>query len=1109
MCQKQHYMGSLAFEKPVSLVSLVLFAALFSSSNIASTFVEEANALLQWKSTLQIIPKPMQSSWSLLPHKPTNSSSNQNTSVSPCTWFGVSCNSEGSVNGLNLSRSNVKGTLYDLSFRSFPNLKCVDLHINELFGTIPPQIGSLSKLVYLNLSSNKFVGIIPHEICLLTSLEVLDLFENQLNGSIPHDIGRLKSLIELALYTNNLDGPIPSSIGNLSNLANLYLYTNMLSGTIPPEIGNLTNVVEINLGDNLLFGSIPSSFGNLYNLTVLRLYNNQLTGFIPLELGNLKLLKSMSLRKNNLSGSIPSSLGDLESLSFLSLSYNQLSGSIPKVLGNLENLVEMYITENKLSGSIPPQLGNLTNLERLYLRKNQLSGPIPQQFGRLELLELKVGTNRLSGYLPEEICNGAKLQNLSVSHNNFVGPIPKSLRNCPNLTRVLLDGNQFTGNISEVFGVYPNLQLMYLSDNKLYGHLSNSWSNCRKLTNLQIARNNITGGIPLEFGNSNFVVLDISSNNLVGEIPKELGKLKHLWRLLLSDNQLFGNIPQEIGSLTELSELNLSRNILNGSIPANISNCLNLFSLSLSDNNLSQNIPVDITKLFHLSTLDLSGNSLTGEIPSQINSLQSLEKLNLSHNKLSGEIPNAFDDMNALLYIDISYNELYGPIPNSKVFENASMQVLQGNKGLCGNVNGLQHCANPSVVSKHKQKISHKLVLIVVLPLIVSLLLLCAFVLFFIIYDRRRRRRRKSKAREKDAQDQDIFPILSLDGRTMYKEILKATNDFDFQYCIGQGGFGVVYKAKMQSGNVVAVKKLRTLSDIVDRKAFENEVKALTGIRHRNIVKLHGFCSHAQNSFLVYDYIERGSLVKILSKEEDARKLDWQKRVNIIKGVAHALSYMHHDCSPPIVHRDISSKNILLDSEYEACVSDFGTAKILKLHSSNWSALAGTYGYVAPEFAYTMKITEKCDVYSFGVLSLEVLRGKHPGDYIASLLSQSSEDNRLQDALDERLPPPSLEVEKLLLSIIILAKACLHDNPQSRPTMHIEGVCGNFSWFDQPMCTRPKEVKHDLLRKENKLEDEVKKYKVTYRVMGVLLAISWVNIVLLIIVYLSCTESDS
>ncbi|KAM7461973.1 hypothetical protein LguiA_030094 [Lonicera macranthoides] len=202
----------------------------------------------------------------------------------------------------------------------------------------------------------------------------------------------------------------------------------------------------------------------------------------------------------------------------------------------------------------------------------------------------------------------------------------------------------------------------------------------------------------------------------------------------------------------------------------------------------------------------------------------------------------------------------------------------------------------------------------------------------------------------------------------MYNEILKATKDFDAQCCIGEGGFGTAYKAKLQLANVVAVKKLHSVSNIADCNSFLNAMKALTEIRHRNIVKLHGFFSHTRHSFLVFDYLERGCLAKILRKEEEARKLDWKKRVNIIKGIAHALSYMHHDCSPPIVHRDISSKNILLNSKYEACVSDFGTAKILKADSSNWSTLAGTYGYVAPELAYTMKVTGKCDVYSFGII---------------------------------------------------------------------------------------------------------------------------------------------
>ncbi|KAM7466042.1 hypothetical protein LguiB_013604 [Lonicera macranthoides] len=797
-------MGSMAFQNslPFLLLSLVFSFVIFSSPNFSAASIEEANALLQWKSSLERTNNPIESSWSLLPQNSANTSSNQSTSVSPCTWFGVSCNLEGSVNWLNLSVSVIKGTLYNFSFTSFPNLEYIDLAQNEFFGTIPPQIGSLSKLVYLDLSTNNFVGIIPPKICLLTNLEVLHLVECQLNGSIPSEIGQLKSLNDLALYTNNLDGPIPTSIGNLSILAHLYLHQN-------------------------------------------------------------------------------------------------------KFTGNLESLASLYLDSNQLTGTIPKELGKRGNLFELYLNINRLTGSIP--------------------------------------------------------------------------------------------------------------------------------------SSLVGEIPKEFGKLKNLLRLVLSDNQFVGNIPREFESLTKLLYLDLSKNRLSGSIPANLLNSLNMFNLNLSHNKFSKEIPMEITRLLHLSTLDLSGNLLTGEIPSQIQSLQSLEKLNLSHNKLSAEIPNSFDDMNSLLYVDISYNELYGPIPNSKAFSNASIDVLRGNNGLCGKVEGLKPCANSTTASKNKSKKKHKIILIVVLPLMVSLLLLFAFVILFNIYEQRR----KSKTKERDAHDQEIFSISSFDGKSMYNEILKATKDFDVQYCIGEGGFGTVYMAKLQLANVVAVKKLHSVSNIVDRNSFLNEIKALTEIRHQNIVKLHGFCSHARHSFLVYDYLERGSLAKILSKEEEARKLDWKKRVNIIKGVAHALSYMHHDCSPPIVHRDISSKNILLNSEYEPCVSDFGTAKILKADSSNWSTLAGTYGFVAPELAYTMKVTEKCDVYSFGVLSLEVIKGKHPGDYITSLLSRSNEDRQIKDALDECLPRPSHVAEELLISIIVLAKACLNSNPQSRLTMHI--ICQMLS----------------------------------------------------------------
>ncbi|KAK1554005.1 hypothetical protein Q3G72_006510 [Acer saccharum] len=277
----------------------------------------------------------------------------------------------------------------------------------------------------------------------------------------------------------------------------------------------------------------------------------------------------------------------------------------------------------------------------------------------------------------------------------------------------------------------------------------------------------------------------------------------------------------------------------------------------------------------------------------------------------------------------------------------------------------------------------------------------------------------------------------------MHEAIIQATMNFDANYCIGKGASGSVYKAELPSGDIVAVKKLHLLhaggSETMHPKEFTSEIRALSEIRHRNIVKLYGFCSHAQYSYLVYKYIERNSLATILSNEGAVAEMNWSRRVNVIRGVADALSYMHHDCYPPIVHRDISSKNVLLDLEYEACVSDFGIAKVLKVDSSNLTELAGTYGYIAPELAYTMKVTEKCDVYSFGVLALEVIKGNHPKDFLSSISTSSAGNTNigLNEVLDGRIPPPSLEVENKLKSIIEVAFLCLDVNPQCRPTMQI------------------------------------------------------------------------
>ncbi|XP_027165424.1 MDIS1-interacting receptor like kinase 2-like isoform X2 [Coffea eugenioides] len=982
------------------ILVLHTLAPSFPPKVCASAFAEEAAALLKWKASFANQNSSLLISWNIKPTKAKNSSS-------PCTWASVSCNIDGSVNRLNLTNSNVSTTLYDFPFSSLPNLEYVDLSMNELFGSIPAQIGNLSKLIYLDFSINQLSQEIPPEIGLLQNLQVLHLNENQLSGPIPEELSHLVYLTEVDLNTNHINGTIPSSLANLVNLTYLSLYGNLLSGSIPPEIGNLSNLVTAFLSSNLLTGSIPPDLGNLSKLETLFLFQNNLSGSIPVELGQLKSLQNLSLFGNNLIGTIPTSLGNLTNLTVLHLYDNQLSGSIPEELSNLELLTDLELDRNELNGSIPKSFGDLSNLEFLFLRENQLSGSIPEELGKLaKLAVMEMDTNQFSGHLPEHLCQNGTLQNFT--------------------------GNRLTGNLSEMFGIYPNLNFMDLSNNEFYGGLSGNWGRCPNLAALLLADNHITGQIPSELGNaSQLHVLDLSSNDFTGEIPKQVMMLASMLNLYLQNNQLFGNIPEEVGQLKNLLYLDLSANFLRGSIPENFGGFQQLFYLNLSNNNLSQQIPPQMGELTRLSILDLSHNYITGEIPSEFRSLQSLEILNLSHNYLSGFLPKALAELPGSLHINISFNNFEGPIPYGKAFKNITIEELRGNKGLCGNITGLQVCESPQLSRKHVNGKGFNLVLVIVLPLLGSLLLLCAF--FGALKVCRQRKRKTTE----NVEDADLFSITTYDGRAMYREIIKATEEFSEIFCIGEGGFGSVYKTILPPSNLVAVKRLHLLPEKVYFNTFLNEIRALTNIKHRNIVKLYGFCSNSKHSFLVYEYLERGSLAKIFSVDEEAKELDWEKRVNIIKGVAHALSYMHHDCTPSIVHRDISSNNVLLDSEYEACLSDFGTAKFLRKDSSNWTTLAGTLGYVAPELAYTMRVTEKCDVYSFGILTLETIKGTHPGDIVANLMSSTPGNIELKDLLDQRLPHPTEETEKILISTIKLAKACLHVNPESRPTMHM------------------------------------------------------------------------
>ncbi|TYI62108.1 hypothetical protein E1A91_D10G221900v1 [Gossypium mustelinum] len=1006
---------------------LLFFASshAFSSKTIPS---REAEALLKWKASLPSNTQTLLSSlWGGSNH---------------CNWTGITCNNAGSVTKMVLREYELKlrGTLHNLNFFYFPNLIWLQLRNNSFYGSIPSHIGNLSNLNFLDLSYNNFSGNIPLEITLLESLYLISLSDNSIIGSIPREILNLTKLHDLDLSHNNLFGSIPSDIGRLSSLSILFLNQNHLTGTIPTSIGDLQNLSQFMLIENRLNGSIPKEIGRIRSLWIIDFSDNHLSGPIPASIGNLSNLKFLYLWSNNLSGSIPNEIGMLKPLLDLQLSDNSLTGAIPDSIGNLTNLETLVLHFNGLSDSIPTSMGNLNKLSMLKVFQNRLSGLVPQTLNNLTHLQsLQLSDNHLRGSLPENVCLGGLLTHFAASNNRLTGSIPSSLRNCTSLYRVRLDGNHLTGNISEAFGIYPNLDFISLSNNNIFGELSSNWGQCHNLTNLQISNNNISGMIPFELGHATQLQeLDLSSNHLNGEIPKELGKLTTMSRLFLSGNQFSGKIPSEIGLLSKLEQLDLASNNFSGPIPDDLGNCFKLFKLNLSKNNLEESIPSSISYINALQSLDLSQNSLIGGIPQQFGKLQSLEVLNLSHNMLNGSILEACNNLHGLRIVNISFNQFEGPIPNLKAFHEASFDALRNNKGLCGNATGLMVCV-PSFVDNHGHGKRTKVIISVMFPLFGGLLFLFLLVGSFFTFCK------KTQTKESEPRDEpqgDIFTVLGFNGRVLHDSIIEATEDFSSDYCIGSGGYGSVYKAALPTGQVVAVKKLHQSEDNIlnnNLKAFESEISALLEIRHRNIVQMYGFCSHPKHSFLVYELVERGSLRMVLSNNERAKELDWKKRLNVVKGLANALSYMHRGHSQPIVHRDISSNNVLLDLDYEARVSDFGTARILKPDSSNWTSLAGTYGYIAPELAYTMRVDEKCDVYSFGVLTMEVFMGRHPGDLISyfSSLESTSNDQQvlLKDTIDQRLSPPVGQSAEDLVSTMKIAVACLNGNPQLRPTM--------------------------------------------------------------------------
>ncbi|KAJ1416638.1 Tyrosine-protein kinase, active site [Sesbania bispinosa] len=963
---------------------------------------------------------------------------------------------------LDLSLNTITGQLPIHLLTSLRNLTILFLTTNSIEGPIPVEIKNLTNLKQLKLGQNKLNGTIPEEIGFLSYLEVLELHENNFQGPIPSSIGNLHMLQRLDLSLSGLNSSIPAEIGFCTNLTFVAMSGNSLTGPLPLSMASLTRIRELGLSDNHLSGELhpsllsswpelfslqlqlndmsgrlPPEIGKLHNLTILYLYQNQFSGPIPPEIGNLSSIIQLALSNNYFNGSIPSTIGQLHKLSSLKLSSNQLIGALPPEIGDLESLQELDLSENKLAGPFPPSITRLKNINLLYLHSNNFSGSIPEDFGPNFLRNVSFANNSFSGRLPSGICRGGNLIYLASNLNNFFGPIPESLRNCTGLNRVLLGNNLLSGNITNAFGIYPDLDFIDLGHNQLSGLLSSNWGECKKLSSFSISANKVQGSIPPELGKlPRLQNLDLSENSLTGNIPVELFHSSSLLlKLNLSNNDLSGKIPAEIGQLSQLQSLDLSANNLSGPIPKELGSCWKLIFLKLSMNKLDGQMPYELGNLVNLQPLlDLSHNSLSGQIITQLEKLISLEVLNLSHNQLSGAIPSGLKGLISLQSVDISYNKLEGPLPDIEAFHEAPAEALVGNAGLCANAAGNANL-RPCGGEKSKRANKHKLIIAIVIPIVaLTILLICLGIFIF-----RRYQRVHQAEEDKSPDEKNSFFIWNYRNTIEFQDIRSSTENFSDKYCIGKGGQGSVYKAVLPTGDIFAVKRLHQHEEMdfsgYQIKNFTSEIHALTNIRHRNIVKMCGFRYSADGSmFFINEYVERGSLERVLQKEVEAKILTWDIRLNMIKGLANALSYLHHDCTPSIVHRDISGNNILLDSEYEPKITDFGTARLLKDGESNWTAPAGSYGYIAPELALTMKVTEKCDVYSFGIVALQILVGRYPHE-ILSCLESGECDQHLVDFLDKRVAPPEGPIVLLLIVVASLILKCIEKDPLSRPTM--------------------------------------------------------------------------
>ncbi|KAL2477666.1 Leucine-rich repeat protein kinase family protein [Forsythia ovata] len=809
---------------------------------------------------------------------------------------------------------------------------------------------------------NKWEGI----GCINSRVVYITLSSFNLSGQLSSDIQELAELQTLDLsYNKGLIGPLPPSIGNMKKLSILILVGCGFSGRIPSSIGSLQDLVFLSLNSNRFIGGIPPSIGLLSKLDWLDLADNMLSGTIPVSKGNTsgldKLVKTKHFHfgKNQLSGEIPPQLFSSDmTLIHLLLENNLLTGNIPSTLGLVQSLEVVRLDKNSLSGSVPPNLNNLTSVQELFLANNKLTGPLPNLTGM------------------------TSLNYVDLSNNSFaVSDVPPWFSTLQSLTTLIMEDTQIQGQLPDSMFSPFQLQTVVLKNNKIKGTLNIGSSHSNQLQLIDL-RYNLIDAFTQRAGYSVQIVCRLADNPICLE----------------GGTEKYCSIPQPPNTSYSIPSKNCTAYRCSSDYQISSPTCKCAY-------------PYTGTIVFRAPSFSNLGNSsiFASLYEDLILTFQS-KNLPVESVSLSNPTKNLDDYLVLNLLVFPSGQNYFNRTAISGIGFVLSNQTFKpsdefGPFYFDGENYGYLDLATGS----SKSSSSAIIIGAAVGGSILFLLLLIAGVYAF------RQKRRAEVASKKNDPFASWDPntnnggVPQLKGARIFsfEELKKYTNNFSEVNDVGSGGYGKVYRGTLSNGQLVAIKRAQQGS-LQGGLEFKTEIELLSRVHHKNVVSLVGFCFEQGEQMVVYEYIANGTLKDSLSGRSGIR-LDWMRRLRIALGAARGLQYLHDLANPPIIHRDIKSTNILLDERLNAKVADFGLSKLMgepeKGHVT--TQVKGTMGYLDPEYYMTQQLTEKSDVYGFGVLLLELLTARNPiekGKYIVRevklAMDKTKEMYNLQQILD-------------------------------------------------------------------------------------------------------------